>query len=79
MTMAREVGITTVHLCNYSSHNSIQIWCDESWDTAKWGLDEDKRTDDPEVYVADTDRLYTFNEKKVTCLACQNKKEANPA
>lgn len=59
----------TVHLCNYSSHNSLQIKCDDSWTGPKWG---DKTPDLPKgVYESDDDRLYSFDPSNVTCKACK--------
>lgn len=61
--------LDNIHLCDYSSHNSLQIACDKSWTTAKWGPVD--RTDlPPEVYVSDDDRLYSFAKLKTTCLKC---------
>jgi len=56
-----------IHLCCYSSHNSLQIDCDLSWTTAKWGSPEEIDTGIKGVYLSDDDRLYTFIESKVTC------------
>lgn len=59
-----------VHLCTYSSHNSLQIGCDKSWTTPKWGTDAEQRTEIEGVYVADDDRRYTFTINLVTCPTC---------
>lgn len=61
-----------VHLCCYSSHNSIQIDCDQSWTTAKWGSEEETATGIEGVYLSDDDRLYTFSQSKVTCAKCKD-------
>lgn len=59
-----------VHIIMYSSHNSLQVLCDESWTTLKWGKPEEQNTDNPKVWVTDDDRLYTFEEKNVSCKDC---------
>lgn len=65
-----------VHRVAYSGHNEIQILCDGSWDTSKWGdqkeIDAFLKANYPSgVYLADTDRLYTFDSKSVTCKKCK--------
>lgn len=60
-----------IHLCCYSSHNSLQIDCDLSWTTAKWGSPSEVDTGIKDVYLSDDDRHYTFNESKVTCTKCK--------
>lgn len=60
-----------VHLGGYSDSKHIQITCDQSWVEPKWGSPDETRTTDKEVYIADDDRLYTFNENKVSCSGCR--------
>lgn len=61
---------SVVHMSNYSSHNRVQIQCDESWTEPKWGPTSGL-TDILGVYEAEDDRLYTFEKKFVTCAHCK--------
>lgn len=63
-----------VHQISWASQPDLQFWCDSEWSTPKWGTTDDQYTEIREVYVADDDRLYTFNSEKVTCPACKGKK-----
>lgn len=62
-----------VHLIHWSSHSSLQFLCDGSWGTSKWGPEDDSKTVDENVFVADDERLYTFEAEKATCEACKAK------
>lgn len=53
----------------WAQQPDIQFCCDSTWSSPKWGTRKDQVAA-PEVYVADNDRLYTFNTSKVTCEAC---------
>ncbi len=57
-----------VHLCDWSSQPDIHIVCDDSWTTPAW--DEPRVRLPADVYVSDDRRLYTFEERLVTCPAC---------
>jgi hypothetical protein len=71
ITASRREIDAPVHRGGYSDGKHIQLVCDNSWVEPKWGRDEDRKTTDPEVYVADDDRLYTFNSEKTTCEGCK--------
>jgi hypothetical protein len=58
-----------IHLCDYASQPSIQISCDQTWTTPKWGPSGGK-TSTEGVYETDDDRLYTFERSKATCPLC---------
>jgi hypothetical protein len=64
---------THVHRIGWASQPDLQFICDESWSTPKWGSPDEQKTDVPGVHVADDDRLYTFDPKKVTCPLCKGK------
>jgi hypothetical protein len=59
-----------VHLGVYSDNKCIELACG-GFVEPKWGSDDDRKTTDPEVYVADDDKLYTFNARKATCVTCK--------
>jgi hypothetical protein len=63
-----------IHWCGYASQPDIQIWCDQSWTTPKWGPGDHVHRDEAGTYY-DTDdgRLYTFEYPRATCLACAQK------
>ena len=63
--------VKLVHSCCYSSHNSLQIACDQSWTTAKWGPPGCEQSGIEGVFVSDDDRLYTFRSELVTCIGCK--------
>lgn len=56
-----------IHRIGYASQPDIQFACDETWSTPKWGTPETPITD---VFVSDDDRLYTFDNNRVTCPKC---------
>jgi hypothetical protein len=59
-----------VHLGVYSDNKWIELACG-GFVEPKWGSDDDRKTTDPEVHVADDNRLYTFNDRKATCVTCK--------
>lgn len=61
-----------VHLGIYSDSKHIELACG-SWVEPKWGTEDEQHTEDPEVYIADDDRLYTFEPTKATCVSCKTK------
>ena len=61
-----------IHLCDWSSHNSLHIACDDSWTTPIW--DEAGQVKAPlpaNVYLSDDRRLYTFADENATCPKCK--------
>jgi hypothetical protein len=58
-----------VHLCDWSSHNSLHIKCDDTWTTPTW--DEGRVKLPASVYMSDDRRMYTFEVSKVTCPGCK--------
>jgi hypothetical protein len=62
----------TIHLCCWGDQPDIQIYCDESWTTPKWGGSPPDRPN-LNLYLSDDDRWYTFTKELITCSACINK------
>lgn len=61
-----------IHLCDWSSHNSLHIACDDSYTTPIWDEAGQVKVKLPDnVYMSDDRRLYTFAAPNVTCHACK--------
>lgn len=62
----------TVHLSDWSQQPDIHILCDDSWVTPGWGRPTliQRALERREIYRADDERYYTFDDAKVTCKAC---------
>lgn len=70
----RKASDSPVHSIIYASQPDLQFRCDESWSTPKWG---ETNTDTPGVFIADDDRLYTFDRDSVTCTTCLAKRDGS--
>ncbi len=69
MSKRRPIDVP-VHRVGWAAQGHVQLACSDSWAEAKWGSDDETSTTDEDVHVAEDDRLYTFDEDKVTCEAC---------
>jgi hypothetical protein len=67
MNRTEEAMSEAIHMVDYASQPDIQFRCDESWSTPKWGHPPPISEG---VYLADNDRVYTFEDARCTCQAC---------
>ena len=70
--MARRTA-PLVHFCDYARQLEIVIFCTGEGTIPAWG---EHLTGDPDVFVAENGKLYTFDAAKVTCAACNKKARA---
>jgi hypothetical protein len=61
-----------VHLARGPFSGNIQLVCHVGkWFQSKWGPEDCDKTIDPEIFIANNDLLYTFNQEKKTCIDCK--------
>lgn len=73
----RKASESPVCSIQYASQPDLQFACDGVWSDPKWGPESETTTDVKGVYVADNDRLYTFDSESITCKACLAKRTAS--
>lgn len=65
----------TVHYCDWSSQPDIHILCDGSWTEPAWENGPpsalQRILNRREIYQAEDERYYTFEESTVTCKKCR--------
>lgn len=61
-----------IHLCDWSSHNSLHIKCTDTWTEPIWDEAGVVRVKLPNnVYMSEARQLYAFDVTNVTCPACK--------
>lgn len=65
--------VNTVHAICYAAQGDLEFRCDNFQDEVAWGKEAEKAKLPLGIMLAESGRLYTWNESQVTCKICLNK------